>query len=269
MSKSLVGKIALVTGSGRGLGLMIAQRLAEFGVNIILHDKDWIAPSRYGEADNLGVVEQGFKTFDVKTLAVTCDIGDAASVSDMQKKILSEMGEVDILINCAGGDIGSSGGKPLPNNAIDISLDDIQALTKNNLIGTIAVCKAFLPSMRERRSGTVVNIGSVAGQFGVSEGAIYAILKAAVAHYSRCLAKELQECGVRINCVSPGPSKTARFQATRKVNAKMMDSKQSSFIRYAEPGEIADAVAFLVSDEARFINGQVLCVDGGLVNFPS
>ena len=269
MSKSLFGKIALVTGSGRGLGLVIAQRLAELGANIILHDKDWIAPAQYSEADNLGFVEEGFQTFGVKTLAVTCDIGDSTSVSDMKKKILSDMGEVDILINCAGGDIGSSGGKPSPNNAIDISLDDIQALTNNNLIGTIAICKAFLPSMRERRSGTVVNIGSVAGQFGVSEGAIYAVLKAAVAHYSRCLAKELQECGVRVNCVAPGPSKTARFQATRKVNTNMMNSNQSSFIRYAEPGEIADVVAFLVSDEARFVNGQLLCVDGGLVNFPS
>jgi len=123
--------------------------------------------------------------------------------------------------------------------------------------------------MRDRKAGIVVNIGSVAGNVGVSDGAIYAILKAAVAHYSRCLAKELQPFGVRVNCVAPGPAKTARFQATRQVDAEMMDSEKASLIRYAEPGEIADAVAFLTSDEAKFINGQVLCVDGGLTLFPS
>ena len=247
----------------------MAERLAERGANIILHDRSWDAPSQYGEGANLGEVEKAFAHFGVKTLAVIGNIGDAAAVAAMKAKIDAEIGQVDILVNCAGGDIGAAGGKPVPNNALDIPLDDVQALTNNNLIGTITVCKAFIPPMRDRRAGIVVNIGSVAGQFGVSEGAIYAILKAAVAHYSRCLAKELQQYGVRVNCVAPGPAKTARFQATRQVDADMMNSEKASLVRYAEPGEIADAVAFLTSNEAKFINGQVLCVDGGLTLFPS
>ncbi|MEO8241992.1 MAG: SDR family oxidoreductase [bacterium] len=269
MSKPLSGKTALVTGSGRGLGRQMAERLATRGANIILHDRTWDAPSQYSEGAHLGEVEQAFAQFGVKTLAVTGNIGDAAAVAAMKAKIDAEMGQVDILVNCAGGDIGAAGGKPVPNNALDIPLEDVQALTNNNLIGTITVCKAFIPPMRDRKAGIVVNIGSVAGQFGVSEGAIYAILKAAVAHYSRCLAKELQQHGVRVNCVAPGPSKTSRFQATRQVDAEMMNSDKASLVRYAEPGEIADAVAFLTSDEAKFINGQVLCVDGGLTLFPS
>ena len=105
--------------------------------------------------------------------------------------------------------------------------------------------------------------------FRVSNGAIYAILKSAVVHYTRCLAQELAEFGVRVNAVSPGPSKTARFQATREVDPEMMNSNKKSFKRYAEPNEIADAVAFLTTSQSKFINGQVICVDGGLVNSPS
>lgn len=269
MSKPLSGKTALVTGSGRGLGRLMAERLADRGANIILHDKDWTAPSQYGEGPDLEAVEKDFQRFGVKVMTVTGNIGDAEAVAQMKQKIDAELGQVDILVNCAGGDIGAAGGKPVPNNALDIPLEDVQALTNNNLIGTITVCKAFIPPMRDRKSGVVVNIGSVAGHLGVSDGAIYAILKAAVAHYTRCLAKELQEFGVRVNCVAPGPSKTARFQATREVSPEMMNSNKPSLVRYAEPGEIADAVAFLTSHEAKFINGQVLCVDGGLINFPS
>jgi 3-oxoacyl-[acyl-carrier protein] reductase len=263
------GKTAFVTGSGRGLGRQMAERLAARGANIVLHDKDWTAPSQYGEAATLHDVERDFARFGVGTLAVTGNIGDPAAVAAMKSAIDAEFGQVDILVNCAGGDIGAAGGKPVPNNALDIPLEDVQALTNNNLIGTITVCKTFIPPMRDRNSGVVVNIGSVAGHLGVSDGAIYAILKAAVAHYTRCLAKELQPHGVRVNCVAPGPAKTARFQATRSVSPEMMNANQPSLVRYAEPGEIADAVVFLASDEARFINGQVLCVDGGLINWAS
>lgn len=269
MTQPLAGKTALVTGSGRGLGRLMAERLAKRGANIILHDREWEAPSQYGEADNLGDVVKDFEALGVTVMAVTGNIGDASAVAAMKEKIDAEMGAVNILVNCAGGDIGAAGGKPVPNNALDIPLEDVQALTNNNLIGTITVCKTFIPPMRDRQSGTVVNIGSVAGHLGVSDGAIYAILKAAVAHYTRCLAKELQPHGVRVNCVAPGPAKTARFQATREVDADMMNSQKASLNRYAEPGEIADAVAFLTSDESKFINGQVLCVDGGLINWAS
>ena len=269
MTKPLEGKTALVTGSGRGLGRQMAERLAARGANIVLHDKDWEAPAQYGEAADLGEVAKDFAKFGVKVSTLTGNIGEPRAVSAMKEKIDAELGQVDILVNCAGGDIGASGGKPVPNNSLDIPLEDVQALTENNLIGTISVCKTFIPPMRERNEGIVINIGSVAGHLGVPDGSIYAILKAAVAHYTRCLAKELQPHGVRVNCVAPGPAKTARFQATREVDPDMMNSKKASLNRYAEPGEIADAVAFLTSNEAKFINGQVLCVDGGLINWAS
>jgi len=269
MDKELTGKIALVTGSGRGLGRLMAERLAALGADIVLHDLSWDAPSVFGEFDDLGAVEATFKKFGVRTTTVTGNIGDPVAVTAMRDKIEAELGPVDILINCAGGDIGAAGGKPNPNNALDIPLHDVQALVNNNLIGTINVCQTFIRPMRERGSGIVVNIGSVAAHIGASDGAIYAILKAAIVHYTRCLAQELAEDGVRVNAVSPGPAKTTRFEATRVVNPEMMNSNKTSFKRYAEPAEIADAVAFLTTSQSKFINGQVICVDGGLVNSPS
>lgn len=263
MQRELSGKIAFVTGSGRGLGRAIAERLAELGADVAIHDLDWTAPSKYGEAADLGVVAKQIARHGVRTAAVTGNIGDQAAVRRMAAEIAEKLGPVDVLVNCAGGDIGAKGGKPDPNNALDISLDDIQTLVNSNLIGTMLMCQTFCRGMVERGEGSVINIASAAAHFGRSPEVVYSTLKAAVVHYTRCLAAELQTAGVRVNGVSPGPTKTARFLATRAVDPAAM-SVGRSLNRYAEPGEIADAVAFLASERSRFIHGQTLRVDGGM-----
>jgi len=267
VSQELGGRIAFVTGSGRGLGRVIAERLAEMGADVAIHDLDWTAPAKYGEFENLGAVAQRIETHGVRTAAVTGNIGDKTAVAAMKRDIEARLGSVHILVNCAGGDIGAAGGKPNPNNALDISFEDMQTLINNNLIGTMLMCQAFIPPMVAAGKGCVINIASAAAHIGVSPEVVYSTLKAAVVHYTRCLAKELMEQGVRVNAVSPGATKTARFKATRVVDPKRMDSSGKSLNRYAEPEEIADAVGFLASDRAKFINGQVLRVDGGFTIF--
>ncbi len=263
-NKDLAGKIAFVTGSGRGLGSVMARKLAARGADVVVHDLNWDAPAKYGEGDNLGVMIKTIEALGVRSMGVTGNIGDREAVAGMRREIEEKFGQVDILVNCAGGDIGAAGGKPVPNNILGITYEDLITLTNNNLIGTMLVTQAFVPQMVERQQGTVVNIASVAAHVGVSHGGIYATLKAAVTHYTRCLADEVRNDGVRVNAVSPGPAKTARFQATRAVDPDKMNSNKVSLDRYAEPEEIADAVVFLCSPEAKFIHGQLLRVDGGL-----
>ena len=207
------------------------------GADLAIHDLDWDAPAKYGEAANLGVVVKQLEdAHGVKVVAVTGNISDPAAVAKMKSDIESKLGPVDILVNAAGGDIGAAGGKPEPNNGLDIPLEDVQALTNNNLIGTILMCKTFVVPMRERNEGIVVNFASTAAHLGVSNGSIYAILKAAVAHYTRCLVAELKNTDVRINAVSPGPTKTARFQATRIVDPKKMDLQRQDLRPLRRPG---------------------------------
>jgi len=263
VSKDLNGKIAFVTGSGRGLGRAIAERLAELGADVVIHDLDWNAPAKYGEAPDLGAVAKEMERFGTRTMAVTGNIGDQAAIRRMADEITAKLGAVNVLVNCAGGDIGAQGGKPNPNNALDISLEDIQTLVNNNLIGTMLMCQAFCPAMIAQGGGAVINIASAAAHFGTSPEVVYSTLKAAVVHYTRCLAAELRPQGIRVNAVSPGPSKTARFVATRKVDAAMMEVGKT-LNRYAEPAEIADVVAFLAGPASRFVHGQIIRVDGGM-----
>jgi NAD(P)-dependent dehydrogenase (short-subunit alcohol dehydrogenase family) len=258
----LDGQVALVTGSGRGLGRTIAETLIGLGASMALHDISETAPSQYGEAPTLSSVAALLTgPGPAKTIGVTGDITDEAAVAMMIAKVEAELGPISILVNCAGGDIGALGQKPNPNGALDISMDDANAVFARNFTGTMLMCRAVGPRMLDLRRGTIINIGSLNAHQGVSPEVIYGCAKAAVIHYTRCLALEMRPHGVRVNAISPGPTKSARFIATRTLDGAMMEAN-GSLQRYAEPQEIADVVAYLAGDRSAFISGQVLRVDG-------
>jgi 3-oxoacyl-[acyl-carrier protein] reductase len=260
------GQVALVTGSGRGLGRMIAETLLKGGAAVALHDINEEAPAAFGESPSLTALAASLsERGGAKVTAVIGDISKEDDTKGIVKKVEAALGPISILVNCAGGDIAAKGGKPNPNDALNISLEDAHAVMNRNFIGTMLMCRAVVPGMMKRQKGAVINFGSLNGHIGVSPEVVYGCAKAAILHYTRCLALEMRPHGVRVNAVSPGPTTTARFLATRTTDPSKMEGV--SLERYAKPKEIADAVAFLASDQSNFVKGQVMRVDGGMTLF--
>ena len=265
---NLKGHVALITGSGRGLGRAMAERLAEAGADVAIHDISQEAPAEFGEAKNLDDVAAQIARRGVRALAVTGNIADEQQVRAIVERIESSLGPISLLVNNAGGDIALRGGKPRPNDSLNIPLEDVKAIFDRNLLGTMIVCRAVVPGMIKRQRGSVVFTGSDAAHMGCTDGVAYAVAKAGVVHFCRCLALELRPHGVRANVVSPGPTKTARFLVTRPIDPQLAQ-EGVSLDRYGNPREIANAAAFLCSDDATYITGQLLRVDGGFLVTPA
>src|SRR5690349_5521132 len=175
MSMDLTGQVALVTGSARGLGRAMADRLAARGAAVALHDINPTACAEFGEANHIDDVASALsKSSGAKTTAVCGDIADEAAVASMVAQIEKTLGPISILVNNAGGDIALRGGKPKPNDSLNIPLEDVKAIFDRNLIGTMIVCRSVIPGMIKRQRGSVVFTGSDAAHMGCTDGVAYA-----------------------------------------------------------------------------------------------
>jgi len=273
--KHLAGKVAWVTGSSRGIGREIATHLARCGAHVVLHSSSATPPQVEGAGEALSTIASEIEaSCGVSALHVHGDLTQSAVAKALVGQIHDRFGRIDILINNAGGDIGTKGveapkaGKPEHNDAVFIGEDDLQIILNRNLMTCIYACREVAPEMIARKQGWIVNIGSIAGLKGIPESAIYATAKAAVHEYTRCLASMLRPHGVYANVVAPGDTVTERFKASRPMEDSRM-STSGSLERYGWPIEIAKTVEFLVSDASSYITGQIIRVDGGQQLWPA
>ena len=267
--------MAWVTGSSRGIGRVVAGHLAALGAQVAIHGTGPTSTRAFGEADSLDAVAAEIAgQSGAEVLAVHGDLTCEDTVEDLCAQIRNRFGAIHILVNNAGGDIGTQGttgknaGKPASNDALGISLADIRTVLDRNLLTCILPCREVAPEMAERGRGWIVNVGSVAGLLGRASEVIYGCAKAAVHHYTRALAAQLRRVNVNVNAIAPGEIVTPRFLASRTPQAERQ-VEGGNLTRYGWPAEIARTVEFLVTDDSSYISGQVLRVDGGAQLWPA
>ncbi|HEU5363837.1 MAG TPA: 3-oxoacyl-[acyl-carrier-protein] reductase [Gaiellaceae bacterium] len=235
---SLEGKLALVTGASRGIGRAVAEELAHAGASVVVGYR-----TGKEEAEQLAAAIGG--------RAVQADV----SSPDDAKRLVEEAGDVDVLVNNAG----------LTRDGLLARMpdDDWRTVIETNLSSVFYTCRAVTRPMMKKRGGSIVNISSIVGVHGNWGQTNYAASKAGIIGFTKSIARELGSRNVRANVVAPGYVKTALTEVLPDEATAAMVS-QTPLGRVAEPEEIAGAVRFLASDQASFITGEVLLVDGGL-----
>jgi 3-oxoacyl-[acyl-carrier protein] reductase len=250
------GQTALVTGASRGLGRAIARRLARHGAAVCVN---YVA--RCVEADAL---VNEIRAAGGRAISVRADVGDPTQVEKMMGVIQAELGPVSILVNNAGVIYRATLETFEPAR--------MERMRRTNVDGLIHVTRAAMPSMKERRYGRIINLGSIAGHGTSLPGsAFYAATKAAVAALTRRFAMELGPYGITVNAVAPGFIQTEMVKEgrTEEEHTRLMQSiqRRSMLGRVGNPEDIAHVVAFLAAPESGFITAQVITADGGRMDY--
>ena len=242
---SLNGKTALVTGASRGIGRAIALRLAEDGANV--------AVIYAGSADKAEAVVNEITALGVNAKAYRCNVADSAAVNETVKAVTNDLGKIDILVNNAG----------ITRDGLMLRMkdEDFDAVLDTNLKGAFNMIRACYSGFIRKKSGRIINISSVSGIMGNAGQANYSASKAGVIGLTKSVARELASRGITCNAVAPGFIQTDMTENLGDNNPLLNSIPLG---RMGKPEDIAAAVAFLASDSAAYITGEVLKVDGGL-----
>ncbi len=244
---SLKGKVAVVTGGTRGIGRAIALELAKNGADV--------AFSYAKNVEKAKEVEGEIKKLGVRALSMQSDVADFAQSKEMVTNAIEQLGKIDLLVNNAG----------ITRDKIlmMMSEEDWRSVIDTNLTGVFNCSKAAVVPMMKQRSGCIINITSVSGLVGMAGQTNYSSSKAGIVGFTKALAKEVARRGVRVNAVAPGFIGT---EMVEKLDQKYLDEmvKLVPLGRIGKAEEVASVVAFLASDEASYITGHVINIDGGL-----
>lgn len=246
---SLKDRVAVVIGGTSGIGRTLALGLADAGADVVVSGRrPELVEAVAGEISAMGR----------RTVRVPCDVADRASLARLRDAVLTELGRVDILVNCAG--------RTKRTPTLEVSEEEWSSILDTNLTGTLRGCQAFAPPMLERGYGRIVNIASLTASLGFHEVAAYAASKAGVASLTQTLAVELGPRGVCVNAIAPGVFRTELNQALLDGTGRGQELlTRTPMKRFGRLEELVGAAVFLSSEAASFVNGEVLAVDGGFL----
>ena len=275
--KSINNKNVIITGGTRGLGLSHAFFLSSKGYNLALVDISKKACQVYDEIRNIDDLLVKLSSNGTRNKFYECDLTKFTDTKKVFGTIIEDFTEICACVLSAGGDVvgddkNAAGGKAKVNN-FEINETDHDVVFNRNYKTTLNSIKSIIPHFKANKFGKIVTTSSISANYGVIQETAYSIAKAAVVQLTRSVAAEMRPFGVNVNCIAPGATLTGRFRATlqnrsKEDKEKIMSKGKSILTRPAEPEYISSVVNFLLSDESKYISGQVIRIDGGQFTSP-